>query len=79
MEKEGGEEWLEGGQDCMFEYDINFIRVNLNHTWNWFEFIIDSDFQHMQASPFKFGEITNISNLGIDPQFFKFGVTNLES
>ena len=33
----------------------------------------------MQASPFRYGEITNIANLGIDPSFFKFGVTNLES
>lgn len=33
----------------------------------------------MQDSPFKFGEIQNIANLKIDPKFFKFNVTHLES
>lgn len=33
----------------------------------------------MQATPFRFGEITNITTLGIDASHFKFGVTNLES
>ena len=33
----------------------------------------------MQASPFGFGEIQNVTNLGIDPKFLKFNVTHLES
>lgn len=33
----------------------------------------------MQASPFRHGEFANISSLGIDPSFFKFGVCSLES
>lgn len=33
----------------------------------------------MQANPFRYGEFSNLSNLGIDPSFFKFGVTSLES
>jgi hypothetical protein len=33
----------------------------------------------MQVAPFKFGEIQNLTNLGIDPKFFKFNVTHLES
>jgi hypothetical protein len=27
--------------------------------------------------PFKFGEIQNLTTLGIDPKFFKFNVTHL--
>lgn len=33
----------------------------------------------MQANPFRHGEFANLSTLGIDPSFFKFGVTTLES
>lgn len=34
----------------------------------------------MQAAiPFKYGEIQNLTNLGLDPKFFKFNVTHLES
>lgn len=33
----------------------------------------------MQVNPFRHGEFANISSLGIDPSFFKFGVTSLES
>ena len=33
----------------------------------------------MQASPFRFGEIQNITTLGIDPKFLKFNATHLES
>jgi len=33
----------------------------------------------MQASPFRFGEIQNLTNLGFDPKFLKFNVTHLES
>jgi clathrin heavy chain len=33
----------------------------------------------MQITPFKFGEISNLTTLGIDPKFFKFNVTHLES
>lgn len=33
----------------------------------------------MQATPFKYGEIQNLTNLGLDPKFFKFNVTHLES
>ena len=29
--------------------------------------------------PFKFGEIQNLTSLGIDPKYFKFNVTHLES
>jgi hypothetical protein len=33
----------------------------------------------MIPAPFKSGEIYKLTNLGIDPKFFKFGVTQLES
>ena len=33
----------------------------------------------MQANPFRHGEFANLSTLGIDPSFFKFRVTSLES
>lgn len=33
----------------------------------------------MQAIPFKSGEIRNLTSLGLDPKFFKFNVTHLES
>jgi hypothetical protein len=33
----------------------------------------------MQVTPFKFGEISNLTTLGVDPKFFKFNVTHLES
>lgn len=33
----------------------------------------------MQVAPFKFGEIQNLTGLGLDPKFFKFNVTHLES
>ena len=33
----------------------------------------------MQNAPFKYGEIQNLTNLGIDSKFFKFNVTHLES
>jgi clathrin heavy chain len=33
----------------------------------------------MQSPPFKAGEIFKLTNLGIDPKFFKFNVTHLES
>lgn len=31
----------------------------------------------MQVAPFKFGEIQNLTSLGLDPKFFKFNVTHL--
>lgn len=33
----------------------------------------------MIPAPFKSGEIFKLTNLGIDPKFFKFNVTHLES
>lgn len=33
----------------------------------------------MQVAPFKYGQIYNLTDLGIDPKFFKFNVTHLES
>lgn len=32
-----------------------------------------------QSTPFKSGEIRNLASLGLDPKFFKFNVTHLES
>ena len=33
----------------------------------------------MTTNPFRYGQVSNLSELGIDPKFFKFNVTHMES